>query len=89
MLLMLVSSCNLTVSLALQDGSATEGSLYTKALQIAALESLANALDYSSLGSTVSQLPYTNSPPILPEFSWMPQSADMPPAQHSSAYVER
>ncbi|KAL3139659.1 hypothetical protein ABBQ38_003975 [Trebouxia sp. C0009 RCD-2024] len=73
----------------LQDGFATEKTLYTKALQIAALESLANALDYSSLGSTVSQLPHTSSPSTLPQFSWLPQSADMPPTQQTPVHFER
>ena len=82
------------VSLLLQDQYATEDSLYTKALQIAALESLTNALDYGSIptGTTTHvQLPYANSPPNkpLPGSSWLPLSATAPLTQHNSVYMDR
>ena len=83
------------VSLVLQDEHATEDSLYTKALQIAALESLSNALDYGNMptGSTPTHthLPYANSLPNqpLPGSSWLPLPAAALPIQHSPAYVDR
>ena len=78
----------------LQDEYATEDPLYTKALQIAALESLTNALDYGSIptGTTTHmQLPYANSPPNKPLLgsSWLPLSAMAPQTQHNSAYMDR
>ena len=79
-------------SFVLQDEHATDASLHTKALQIAALESLTNALDYGSIptGSTTThmQLPYADSPPNEPlsGSSWLPLSAS---TQHNSAYMDR
>ena len=80
----------------LQNRCTTEDSLYTKVLQIAALESLTDALDYGRLptGSTASQhmqLPYTNiaSNQFFPGSSWLPLSAEAPPVCPSSAHTER
>lgn len=79
-------------ALVLQDEHATEASLYTKALQIAALESLTNALDYGSITTaTHTQLPYADNTPNKPllESSCLPLSAAAPPTQHNSAYMHR
>lgn len=86
---------HMTFSNADQDTCATADALYTKALQIAALESLTNALDYGQLptGKVTSQHVHSERP-FNPQQPFggpgcSPQSLDVSSDQQASAYTER
>ena len=79
----------------LQDTHAADDALYTKALQIAALESLTNALDYGKLpmGNVTSQHVHSGHSLNLQQpfgsHSSVLQSLDIPLDQQAIAYTDR